>query len=135
MQISENPVPGSARNYIGYGRDILTVVWPNEARVAINLVINYEEGSEVHMAADGRNEAALGGVVYVIDPIYRDLSMGLVYKYGTRAGIWRLQRLFDQKKVPVTFFAVAVTLERNQEVAAWLRDSAHKPCRHGWCWE
>ena len=87
------------------------------------------------MAADDRNEAALGELVYVIDPIYRDLSMGSVYEYGTRAGIWRLQRLFDQKKVPVTFFAAAVALERNQEVAAWLRDSAHKPYSNGWCWE
>ncbi len=135
MKIPENPVPGPTRNFVGYGRDVPKVVWPNEARVAINLVINYEEGSEVHMAADGRNEAALGELAYVMDPAYRDLSMESVYEYGTRAGIWRLQRLFDQKKVPVTFFAAAVALERNPEVAAWLRDSAHEPCSHGWRWE
>ena len=87
------------------------------------------------MAADDRNEAALGELAYVIDPIYRDLSMESVYEYGTRAGIRRLQRLFDQKKVPVTFFAAAVALERNQVGAAWLRDSAHEPCSHGWRWE
>ncbi len=62
MRIPDNPVPGPARDYIGYGRDIPKVVWPNEARVAINLVINYEEGSEVHLAADGRNEGALGEI-------------------------------------------------------------------------
>lgn len=68
MKISENEVPGPARDFVGYGRDAPKVVWPNEARVAINLVINYEEGSEVHMAADGRNEAALGELAYVMDP-------------------------------------------------------------------
>lgn len=135
MKITENPVPGPARDYAGYGRDVPKVVWPNEARVAINLVINYEEGSEVHMAADGRNEAALGELAYVIDPAYRDLSMESVYEYGTRAGIWRLQRLFDRKKVPVTFFAAAVALERNPDVGAWIRDSPHEPCSHGWRWE
>lgn len=135
MKITENPVPGPPRDYAGYGRDVPKVVWPNEARVAINLVINYEEGSEVHMAADGRNEAALGELAYVIDPAYRDLSMESVYEYGTRAGIWRLQRLFDRKKVPVTFFAAAVALERNPDVGAWIRDSPHEPCSHGWRWE
>jgi len=103
------------------------VVWPGEARVAINIVINFEEGSEVHRAADGRNEGGLGEIPYVMDAKYRDLSMESVYEYGSRAGIWRLQRLFDKKDVPVTFFAAAVALERNHEVAAWLRDSAHEP--------
>ena len=135
MKIPENPVPGPARNFVGYGRNVPEVVWPNEARIAINLVINYEEGSEVHMAADGRNEAALGEIPYVMSPDYRDLAMESVYEYGTRAGIWRLQRLFDRKKVPATFFACAVALERNPEVAAWLRDSEHEPCSHGWRWE
>ncbi len=70
-----------------------------------------------------------------MDAKYRDLSMESVYEYGSRAGIWRLQRLFDKKDVPVTFFADAVALERNHEVAAWLRDSAHEPCSHGCRWE
>jgi peptidoglycan/xylan/chitin deacetylase (PgdA/CDA1 family) len=61
--------------------------------------------------------------------------MESVYEYGSRAGIWRLQRLFDEKRIPVTFFAAAVALERNPEVARWLRDSEHEPCSHGWRWE
>ena len=87
------------------------------------------------MAADSRNEGALGEIPYVMDAKYRDLSMESVYEYGSRAGIWRLQRLFDKKNIPVTFFAAAVALERNPEVAAWLCDSAHEPCSHGWRWE
>ena len=118
MEIPENEVPGPRRDYVGYGRNVPKVVWPGEARIAINIVINYEEGSEVHMAADSRNEGALGEIPYVMDAKYRDLSMESVYEYGSRAGIWRLQRLFDKKNIPVTFFAAAVALERNREVAA-----------------
>ena len=135
MKIESKDVPGPRRDYVGYGRNVPKVVWPNDARLAVNIIINYEESSEVHLAADGRNEAALGELAYVMDPRYRDLAMESVYEYGSRAGIWRLQRLFDQKKVPVTFFAAAVALERNPEVAQWLRDSDHEPCSHGWRWE
>lgn len=56
MKMNEDAVPGPARNFVGYGRHIPKVIWPDEARVAVNLVINYEEGSEVQMSADGRNE-------------------------------------------------------------------------------
>ncbi len=135
MKIADNEIPGPKRNYIGYGRDVPKVVWPNEARVAVNIVINFEESSEVHMSADGANEAGLAELAYIMAPGYRDLAMESVYEYGSRAGIWRLQRLFDKKKIPVTFFAAAVALERNPEVAQWLRDSNHEPCSHGWRWE
>jgi allantoinase len=110
MKIPENDIAGSRRDYVGYGPNVPRVVWPGEARVAINFVINNEEGSEVHMAADGRNEAALGELSYVMDAKYRDLAMESVCEYGSRAGIWRLQRLFDKKNIPVTFFAAAVAL-------------------------
>ncbi len=135
MKIADKEIPGPRRDYIGYGRNIPKVVWPNDARVVVNIIINFEEGSEVHMAADGKNEAGLAELSYAMTPGYRDLAMESVYEYGLRAGIWRLQRLFDQKKIPVTFFAAAVALERNPEVAQWLRDSNHEPCSHGWRWE
>ncbi len=70
-----------------------------------------------------------------MDAKCRDIAMESVYEYGSRASIWRLQRLFDKKNIPVTFFAAVVALERNPEVAAWLRDSDHEPCSHGWRWE
>jgi hypothetical protein len=75
MRMPENPVPGPARDFVGYGREVPKVVWPNEARVAVSLVVNYEEGSEVHLAAVGRNEAALGEIPYVMDPAHRDLAI------------------------------------------------------------
>ena len=128
-------VPGPLRDFVGYGRDLPRVVWPHEARVAVSFVINYEEGSEVQMGADRRNEAILGEMALGLEPAYRDLALESVYEYGSRAGVWRLARLFDARRIPVTVFAGAVAVERNPEVAAWLRDSVHEICSHGWRWE
>jgi peptidoglycan/xylan/chitin deacetylase (PgdA/CDA1 family) len=135
MDIDAKDIAGPTRDYVGYGRNVPRVVWPGQARVAISIIINYEEGSEVHMAADDRNEAGLGELAYAMEARYRDLAMESVYEYGSRAGIWRLQRLFDARGVPVTFFAAAIALERNPEVARGLRDSDHEPYSHGWRWE
>lgn len=128
-------VAGPARDFVGWGRHVPQVVWPDGARVAVNFVINYEEGSEVQAGADGRNETILGEMALGLEPEYRDLALESVYEYGSRAGIWRLQRLFDGHGIPATVFAGAVAVERNPEVAAWLRDSEHEICSHGWRWE
>lgn len=135
MQMPENDIPGPRREFVGHGRHVPRVVWPDEARVAVNFVINYEEGSEVQMAADGRNETILSEMTLGLESRYRDLALESVYEYGPRAGIWRLQRLFDSRGIPVTFYAAAVAVERNAEVAGWLRDSDHEVCSHGWRWE
>ena len=128
-------VPGPKRDFIGYGRRAPRNRWPNDARVAISLVINYEEGSEYsHPNGDNRNDG-LGEVIYTMDPAYRDLAVESVFEYGTRAGIWRLERLLSKYRLPATFFACAVALERNPEVAAWLKEAGHEPCSHGWRWE
>jgi peptidoglycan/xylan/chitin deacetylase (PgdA/CDA1 family) len=128
-------VPGPRRDMVGYGRHAPRVRWPNDARVAINIVINYEEGSELsHPAGDGRNDG-LTEVIYNMDPAYRDLAAESVFEYGSRAGIWRLERLLSEYKLPVTFFAAAVALEQNPEVGAWIKQAGHEPCSHGWRWE
>lgn len=135
MKLVDQDVPGPRRKYVGYGRNAPRVVWPEGARVAVSIVLNYEEGSEYSKAAgDGRNEG-LAEIPYAMDPAYRDLAVESVYEYGSRAGVWRLQRLFDALDIKVTFFAAAVALERNPEVAAWLREAGHEPCSHGWRWE
>ena len=69
-----------------------------------------------------------------MDPQYRDLCAESVYEYGSRAGIWRLMRLFDEYDVKVTFYACAVALERNPEVGQWVQEAGHEPCSHGWRW-
>jgi hypothetical protein len=92
----DRDVPGPKRDYIGYGRYIPQVQWPDGARIALSLVLNWEEGSEYsHPAGDDRNEG-LAEIPYAMDPQYRDLCAESVYEYGSRAGIWRIQRLFDE---------------------------------------
>ena len=128
-------VAGPKRDFVGYGRHVPKVRWPNDARVAISLVLNYEEGSEYsHANGDGRNDG-LTEVIYAMDPKYRDLCAESVFEYGSRAGVWRLERLLTELKIPITFYACAVALERNREVAAWLKEAGHEPCSHGWRWE
>jgi allantoinase len=127
--------PGPMRDFVGYGRRVPKVRWPNDARVAVSVVLNYEEGSEYsHPNGDGRNDG-LTEVIYAMDPQYRDLCAESVFEYGSRAGVWRLERLLTDLKVPVTFYACAVALERNRDVAAWLKEAGHEPCSHGWRWE
>ena len=136
MQLVDQDVAGPKRDYVGYGRHVPRVRWPDEARIAVSFVLNYEEGSEYSLpAGDGKNEAALSELAYYLAPEYRDLALESVYEYGSRAGVWRLQRLFDSYRIPITFFAAAVALERNPEVGAWLQEAGHEPCSHGWRWE
>lgn len=131
----DQSLPGGARNLIGYGPHPPRVKWPDDARVVINLVLNYEEGAEYAVVAgDDRNE---GFTEYNIDPIappQRDLVSESVYEYGSRAGVWRLLRLFDRYNLQVTVFACAVALRRNPAVADWLARSGHEACSHGWRW-
>lgn len=126
--------PGTERDFVGYGRTPPKVPWPDGARVALSLVVNYEEGSERSYAAgDGSNEG-LGEVPRHVEPGYRDLATESVYEYGSRAGIHRLMRIFREFEVPCTFFAAAVALEANPSVCAWIREQGHEPCSHGWRW-
>ena len=125
---------GPDRDFIGYGRNIPEVVWPDNARVAVSIVVNYEEGSErSYLAGDNRNET-LGEANRTLDPGYRDLATESTYEYGSRAGIFRLLRMFDRYGIKTTFFAAAVALEANPGVCDWLRQSGHEPCSHGWRW-
>lgn len=135
MRMPEHEILGPAREFVGYGRQVPRVAWPDAARVAVNFVINYEEGSELQMGADRCNETILGEMSLGLESRYRDLALESVYEYGSRAGIWRLQRLFDSRNILTTVFAAAVAVERNPEVAAWLRGTEHEICSHGWRWE
>jgi peptidoglycan/xylan/chitin deacetylase (PgdA/CDA1 family) len=134
-QLNDRDDLGPKRDLVGYGRRLPRVVWPQQASVALNIVVNNEEGSEYSMVSgDGRNEG-LAEINYLMPPQYRDLTAESVYEYGSRAGVWRLLRMFDEYRIKTTFFAAAVALERNPEVAAWMTESGHEPCSHGWRWE
>jgi peptidoglycan/xylan/chitin deacetylase (PgdA/CDA1 family) len=122
------------RDLIGYGGRPLRVVWPEEAKLALSIVVNYEEGSEYAWAdGDERNEG-LAEMPSPMPPDVRDLSVESVYEYGTRAGIWRLLRLLADYDIKTTINVSAVAVERNPEVGARLHDAGHEPCAHGWRW-
>lgn len=125
---------GPERNLVGYGRNIPKVVWPGESKVAVSLVVNYEEGSERSFAFGDRSNEGLGELNRLVDGEYRDLATESVYEYGSRAGIHRLMRIMRDKGVRCTFFASAVALEQNPEVAKWIMEDGHEPCAHGWRW-
>lgn len=126
-------VPGPARELVGYGEHPPVVRWQDEAKVAVQVVVNYEEGSEKTFAmGDGVNDG-MYELPFAVDD-QRDLAVESMYEYGTRAGIWRLFRIFDGAGIPVTFFAAAVALERNPAVAEKLARRGDEAAGHGFRW-
>jgi peptidoglycan/xylan/chitin deacetylase (PgdA/CDA1 family) len=124
------------RDFVGYGPTPPHAAWPGDARVAVNFVINYEEGSEYSIGdGDGRSEAALTEVSAARVPVGdRDLSAESMYEYGSRAGIWRVARQFTERSLPATAFGCAVAFERNPLVAQLVRDNDWDVCCHGLRW-
>ena len=125
----------SPRDLIGYAGKPPHPRWPGDARLAVNFVINYEEGSEYNAQDDGFSEATLteaGGRDYGVKG--RDLAAEGMFEYGSRVGFWRVKRLFDERNLPLTVFGCALALERNPAVAAAIRDSSWDVCSHGWRW-
>ena len=131
----KSPAIGTERDFVGYGRDIPVIEWPNGARVAVSLCLNYEEGAEHNLLdGDGHNET-MGEISYVPSRAdQRDLSQESVYEYGSRAGVWRLMRLFEKTKTPVTVYACADALERNPDFARAIIPAGHEVCSHGLRW-
>jgi peptidoglycan/xylan/chitin deacetylase (PgdA/CDA1 family) len=128
---NQNP---SVRDLTGYGRYGIKVRWPGNARVAICVVINYEEGAErSYPAGDGANEPPQE-FSYPDLPI-RDFGNESIFEYGSRAGIWRLQRLLDGLGIPATIQGCAQAFELNPEVGEWIKESGNDVCCHGYRWE
>ena len=126
---------GPPRDLVGYGRRRPDAAWPDGARVVVNLVLVYEEGAEYNVLdGDARNDGWGEYPDPGPQPPRRDLGTETHYEYGSRAGVWRLARIFDGFGVPVTVSACAVALERNPEVAAWMRERGHDLLGHGWRW-
>jgi len=124
---------GPARDFVGYGRHIPAVRWPDDASLVVNIVVNYESGAEYSLLDDGRNDT-WGEYSYQIGPQIRDLGTETHFEFGSRAGIWRLARLFDRYQVPVTIGACGLALERNPAVAEWITEAGHDVIGHGWRW-
>lgn len=126
-------VPGPDREIQGYGEKPPRIRWDDDAKVAINIVINYEEGSEMTFAmGDGQNDGLYELPFDVEDQ--RDLAKESMYEYGSRAGIWRMFRTFDRLDVPITVFGAAVALERNPAVAKKILERGDELVGHGYRW-
>lgn len=124
------------RDLCGYGAIPPAANWPEGARTAVQFVINYEEGAEnCVLHGDPASEAFLSEMIGAL-PIegQRHMNMESLYEYGSRAGFWRLQRLFSERNVPVTVFAVAMALERNPDVVAAMQDANWEIASHGYRW-
>ena len=124
------------RDLIGYANNPPAPQWPNNARLAVNFVINYEEGSEYSIPdGDGFSEASLTeSPSSTIPHGTRDLAAETLFEYGARVGFWRLLRLFQERGFPVTLFACALALERNPRVVEAVKTSNLDICCHGWRW-
>ena len=124
------------RNMVGYGKDPFHPKWPNKARIAVQFVLNYEEGAENSILhGDNASEAFLSEIVgaKAYEGV-RHMSMESIYEYGSRAGVWRILNLFKEFDVPVTIFAVALAIARNRELADYLVEQNYDICAHGFRW-
>ncbi len=124
------------RDMVGYGRKPPHPQWPNDARIAVQFVINYEEGSEnCILHGDVASEAFLSEIVGA-QPLagVRHMNMESIYEYGSRAGFWRLHRMFSDRQIPVTVYGVAMALARNPEAVAAMLETNWEIASHGWRW-
>ncbi|MEH3119957.1 MAG: allantoinase PuuE [Methylorubrum populi] len=126
----------TSRDMIGYGRNVPQADWPGGARLAVQIVLNYEEGGEnCLLHGDAASEAFLSEIVGAAPwPGMRHMNMESLYEYGARAGFWRLWRLFTERRVPVTVFGVATALARNPEAVAAMREAEWEIASHGLKW-
>ncbi len=124
------------RNMIGYGGKPPQPAWPNNAKLALQIVLNYEEGAEsCILHGDPASETFLSEIADAqAFSEMRHMSMESLYEYGSRAGVWRLLRLFRERAVPVTVFGVAMALQRNPDVLAAMLSDGHEIASHGWRW-
>lgn len=129
----DSPVEGPPRELVGYGEHPPQIRWPGDAKVAVQIVVNYEEGSEKTFPMGDDVNDIFFELPFALEG-QRDLAVESMYEYGTRAGIWRMFRVFDTAGVPVTFFAAAVALERNPAVAEKLVKRGDEPVGHGYRW-
>jgi allantoinase len=123
------------RNMIGYGAKAKSISWPNNARLALQIVLNYEEGGEnCVLNGDKYSETFLSEIIGAKAIKGRHISMESIYEYGSRAGFWRLHKLFKDKNIPVTIFGVGFALEQNPEVCEAIKNGNYEVAAHGYRW-
>ena len=125
----------NSRDLVGYGRKGKKISWPNNAKLALQFVLNYEEGGENSVLnGDKYSETFLSEIINAKAIKGRHISMESIYEYGSRAGFWRLDKLFKEKKIPVTLFGVALALKQNPEVCDAIKNGDYEIAAHGYRW-
>jgi putative urate catabolism protein len=137
--MAENPGPPGrqayARDLVGYGRHPPHARWPAGARIALQFVLNFEEGAEnCVLDGDPASEVFLSEIVNAQAFPMRHMSMESLYEYGSRAGLWRVLRAFERRALPLTVFAVAVAARRHPEAMAAFKELGHEIACHGLRW-
>jgi allantoinase len=123
------------RDLVGYGRNPPHARWPGGARIAVQFVLNYEEGAEnAVLHGDPASEQFLSEMFNPAAFPDRHLSMESIYEYGSRAGVWRILREFERRRLPLTVFGVSMALQRHPELTAAFKELGHEIACHGWRW-
>jgi allantoinase len=129
---STQPYP---RDLVGYGKDVPHARWPGGARVAVQFVLNYEEGGEnCVLHGDAGSEQFLSEMFNPASYPERHISMEGIYEYGSRAGVWRILREFERRGLPLTVFGVGMALQRHPELTHAFVELGHEIACHGWRW-
>ena len=128
-------VKKNSRDFVGYGSKGKKISWPNEAKLALQFVLNYEEGGENSVLnGDKYSETFLSEIIGAKAIKGRHMSMESIYEYGSRAGFWRLDKLFKENKIPVTIFGVGLALKQNPEVCNAIKNGDYEIAAHGYKW-
>ena len=123
------------RNMLGYGSNPPKVTWPNNSKIAVQFVLNYEEGGENSVLhGDKSSEIFLYEIIGAKEIKGRHINMESLYEYGSRVGFWRIHRLFKKYNLPLTIFGVGMALERNIEICKEMKNSNYEIASHGWRW-
>jgi len=127
--------PAYPRDLVGYGRNPPHARWPGQARIAVQFVLNYEEGGENSVLhGDAGSEQFLSEIIGAAAYPDRHLSMESIYEYGSRVGVWRILREFERRGWPLTVFGVSMALQRHPELTQALGELGHEIACHGWRW-
>lgn len=127
--------PNYPRDLVGYGRQVPHARWPGRARVAVQFVLNYEEGGENSVLhGDAGSEQFLSEMFNPASYPDRHLSMESIYEYGSRVGVWRILREFEHRNQPLTVFGVGMALQRHPDLVQACMDLGHEIACHGWRW-
>ena len=124
-----------SRNLVCYGQKDFKIEWPNKAKIAVQFVLNYEEGGEnCVLNGDKYSETFLSEIIGAKPIEGRHMNMESIYEYGSRRGFWRIYKNFNDRKIPLTIFGVGLALEKNKEICLAIKESNFEIVSHGYKW-